>query len=148
MVNAVSQGAKAVEGAAGQAVQGAEGMLDDAVDQAVKKANDVWNEVQPALDQAAKEATNTWNKVQPVLDQAAKGAQDAFKDAAKAVEGLGREDNRNLWDDAVDWTEDQAWNAVKCGLLGPLCVLVRMDQGKSEILGNTSCSTDSNTQMG
>ena len=97
MVNAVSQGAKTVEDAANQAVQGAE---------------DMWDE------------------------------------ASKAIGGLGREDNRSWWDDAVDWTEDQAWNAVKCTVLGPLCMVVRMDKGKPEILGKNSCSPDCNTQLG
>ena len=71
-----------------------------------------------------------------------------WDEASKAVGDLGREDNRSWWDDAVEWTEDQAWTAVKCAVIGPLCAVVRMDKGKPEILGNNSCSPDSNIQLG
>ena len=86
------------------------------------------------------------------VSQGAKAVEDAAEDlwdeASKAVGDLGREDNRSWWDDAVEWTEDQAWTAVKCSVLGPTCLLVRMDKSKPEILGNNSCSPDSNIQLG
>ena len=137
MVSAVSQGAKTVEDAAGQAIQGAEIMWDEASKAIGREDNRSWwddvgefigemgfDAAGTAISQAAiaagqglgkglahgrKDNRGWWDDVvNAVEDVAGQAVQEAEEIVDEASEALGREDNRGWWDDVVSAVEDAA----------------------------------------